>query len=101
MKKLYALTAFTAALAWQPALAANNGTDVYMFACMNCHAAGLADSPLVGNKAEWAPRINMGKSALYESALRGKGRMPAKGGHDHLQDNEIMAAVDYMVSQSQ
>lgn len=101
MKKLYGFMAAGTLLALQPAFAARNGADLYMIACMNCHAAGLSNSPMVGDKDAWAPRINTGKPALYESALKGKGRMPAKGGWDHLADHEVIAAVDYMVSQSQ
>jgi len=38
--------------------------------------------------------------ALVQSALKGKGAMPPKGGNASLSDAEIRAAIDYMVSQS-
>lgn len=100
MKKLFGFIAIAATLGMQPAMAAKSGTDVYKSACQNCHAQGLAGAPKFGDKAAWAPRIKTGKPALYESALKGKGAMPAKGGQAALADAEVKAAVDYMVSKA-
>lgn len=100
MKKLSGFIAAAAFLAMPPAMAAKSGADVYKSACMNCHAAGLAGAPKFGDKAAWAPRIKAGKPALYESALKGKNAMPAKGGQAALADADVKAAVDYMVSKS-
>ena len=66
---------------------------------MACHAAGVAGAPKTGDKAAWAPRIAQGLPTLYTSAIKGKGAMPPKGG-SAAPDNDIKAAVDFMVSQS-
>jgi len=79
---------------------AADGEKTYKSACMACHAAGMAGSPKVGDKAAWAPRIKTGKPALYTSALKGKNAMPAKGGQAQLADADVKAAVDFMVSKS-
>lgn len=100
MKKLSSFIAVSALIALHPAIAATSGEAVYKKACMNCHAQGLAGAPAFGDKAAWAPRIKAGKPALYESALKGKGAMPAKGGQAALPDAEVKAAVDYMVSKA-
>lgn len=100
MKKLFGLMAVTSLLALQPAMAANKGEDTYKKACMNCHAQGMAGSPKFGDKAAWKDRIKTGKPALYDSALKGKGAMPAKGGQTALSDADVKAAVDYMISKS-
>lgn len=81
--------------------AAINGEKVYKGICFSCHDVGVAGSPKLGDKAAWAPRIATGAEALYATSLNGKGAMPAKGGNPALSDDEIKAAVDYMVAQSQ
>ena len=67
---------------------------------MACHGAGIAGAPKFGDKAAWAPRIKPGMHALYATALKGKGVMPAKGGNPSLSDDDVKAAVDYMVAAS-
>jgi cytochrome c5 len=58
----------------------------------------VAGAPKFGDKAAWAPRIAQGKEALYNSALKGKGAMPPKGGNAALSDDAVKAAVDYMAA---
>jgi len=82
------------------AVASGDGESTYKDACAVCHAAGIAGAPIVGNKEAWAPRIATGKDALYTTALKGKGAMPAKGGRADLSDDAIKAVVDYMVEHS-
>ncbi|AWI75729.1 cytochrome c5 family protein [Parazoarcus communis] len=81
------------------------GESVYKKTCALCHAAGVAGAPMPGNKDEWAPRIAQGLDVLHKHALEGytgeKGMMPARGGAATLKDEEVMAAVDYMVAKSQ
>lgn len=89
-----------------PAAPANAaGESVYKKTCALCHAAGVAGAPMPGNKDEWAPRIAQGIDILHKHALEGftgeKGMMPARGGAATLKDEEVMAAVDYMVAKSQ
>ena len=76
------------------------GEATYKQSCAVCHAAGVAGAPKLTDKTAWAPRIAQGKDALYNSSLKGKGAMPAKGGNPSLSDADVKAAVDYMVSQA-
>ena len=89
----------------QVATAAIDGASVYQNACMACHAAGIAGAPRVGDAAAWTPRIAQGDEKLYTNAIQGlagqAGYMPAKGGNMSLSDDEVKAAVDHMVAQSQ
>lgn len=97
-----AAPAAAAPAAAAPAAAAGGkGKSTYDGICMACHAAGVAGAPKLGDKAAWAPRLKTGKDALYNSALKGKGAMPAKGGNAGLPDADVKAAVDYMVSAAQ
>ena len=81
------------------------GKKVFGSTCSMCHAAGVAGAPKPGDKTDWGPRIAQGKDTLYKHALEGftgaKGQMPARGGSATLKDEEVKAAVDYMVAQSQ
>lgn len=80
------------------------GKKVFGNVCSMCHAAGVAGAPKPGDKADWGPRIAQGNETLYKHALEGfngaKGMMPARGGGTSLSDDEVKAAVDYMVAQS-
>jgi len=78
-----------------------DGEKVYRGLCFSCHDAGIADSPKLGDKEVWASRIAAGNEAMYANSINGKGIMPAKGGNPALSDDEIKAAVDWMVEQSQ
>ena len=81
-----------------------DGKKIYNGICVACHGAGVAGAPRVGDKDGWAERIDKGATTLYANAINGlqgsSGVMPAKGGNPALSDDEIKAAVDYMVAQS-
>jgi cytochrome c5 len=86
--------------------ASRDGQQVYQASCVACHDAGIAGSPKLGDKGQWAKRIAKGVDTLYASAVNGvQGSagalpMPAKGGNPALSDAEVKAAVDYMVARS-
>lgn len=81
------------------------GETTYNTACVACHAAGVAGAPIPGDAAQWADRIAQGTDKLYENAINGfqgeTGLMPPKGGNTALSDDEVKAAVDYMLEQVQ
>ena len=76
------------------------GQAVYQQACSVCHATGIGEAPIPGDSAAWSARLVPGRDALIESALNGKGIMPAKGGQSQLSDAAVTAAVDYIISLS-
>ncbi len=76
-----------------------NGETVYQQVCAVCHIAGVAGAPKAGDKSQWEARIAKGKKVLYQNAINGIGIMPAKGGAATLSDDEIKAAVDYLLKQ--
>jgi cytochrome c5 len=80
-----------------------SGEDVYNSACMACHSTGAAGAPKLGDAAAWADRIAKGNDALYGSGINGVAGtgMMAKGGCMNCSDEEVTAAVDYMVAGSQ
>jgi len=80
----------------------NHGKKIYDTTCMACHASGVAGAPKFGDKAAWAPRIAQGADTLHTHAIKGfqgkAGMMPPKGGNMGAKDEDIKAAVDYMVN---
>ncbi len=76
------------------------GEQVYGATCLACHGAGVMGAPKFADKAAWQPRIAKGNATLYASAMDGFKTMPAKGGNMMLKDDEVKAAVDYMVSKA-
>ena len=79
-----------------------DGEAVYSRACFACHMSGAANSPKLGDKAAWAPRIAKGMDALYLSAVNGVAgtAMPPRGTCAACSDDELKAAVDFMVSKA-
>ena len=86
-----------AAAEMDPTVAAIDGAAVYGGICMACHEAGIAGAPVRGDAAAWEPRLAQGFETLYDHAINGFNAMPPKGGNPSLSDDEIKAAVHYMV----
>lgn len=82
------------------------GKEVWEANCQVCHGPGLAGAPPKGDQEAWAARIESGMETLVQHARDGYSgpgghQMPARGGNPDLSDNDLAAAVAYMVSQSQ
>ena len=89
-----------AAAAAAPVAAAADGKKVYDSSCMACHATGAAGAPKLGDKAAWAPRIAQGMDTLHANAVNGIRAMPPRGTCAACSDDDLKAAVDYMVGVS-
>ena len=81
------------------AAASVDGQKIYQASCQACHVAGVAGAPKLGDKAAWAPRIAKGNDALSSSVMNGLNAMPPKGGCMSCSEDELRAAVDYMVTE--
>jgi cytochrome c5 len=97
MKALLPALAAAALMSFASLSQAADGKEIYNQNCAMCHAAGLANAPKFGNKADWEPRVKSGMDALMQSALKGKNAMPARGGNPKLSDEQVAAAVEFMV----
>jgi cytochrome c5 len=87
-----------AAAAPQQAAAVNPaGEKLYKSVCFACHATGVANAPKFGDKAAWDPYIKTGMDAMVKVAMQGKPPMPPKGGAANASEDDIRAAVQYMV----
>jgi cytochrome c5 len=80
------------------------GRKAFGAVCSMCHASGTAGAPRLGDQADWGPRIAQGMDVLYKHSLEGftgeKGMMPARGGSTTISDDDVKAAVDYMVAKA-
>ncbi len=77
-----------------------SGEEVVKAACAACHAVGAMNSPKIGDKSAWGPRIAQGYKTLVKHAVEGIRTMPARGGNPDLTDGEIASAVVYMANQA-
>jgi len=88
-----------------PAEPVSQGEKIYKAGCFACHATGVAGAPTFGDKALWKERIAKGKDVLLNNAIKGftgtTGVMPPKGGFAHFSDEDISAAIDYMIEAAQ
>ncbi|CAB3851352.1 c-type cytochrome [Achromobacter sp. CF-sbj1-Ac2-l] len=73
------------------------GETLYKSVCFACHATGVANAPKFGDKAAWEPYIKTGMDAMVKVAMQGKPPMPPKGGAANASEDDIRAAVQYMV----
>ena len=75
-----------------------DGAATYASVCQACHMTGAAGAPIPGSDA-FRERAAKGADALYANAINGLNAMPAKGGRIDLSDEQVKAAVDYMMEQ--
>lgn len=87
--------------------ASGRGQEVFEQSCKACHGANspIPGAPKITKNDEWKDRIAQGEATLFKHAIEGytgKGgmMMPAKGGNASLSDDDVKAAVQYMVKQS-
>ena len=102
-EELAAAAAAAAAAEAAPEVAMT-GIETYNYNCVGCHMAGISGAPIKGNVEAWAPRIAQGIDVLKQHAIEGYqgeiGYMPALGGDPDLKEEEVAAAVEYMVGES-
>jgi cytochrome c5 len=80
---------------------AASGAELYTQVCAVCHAPGLMGAPMLTDPASWEPRIAQGMDVLRDHVINGfqgqSGVMPPKGGRMDLSDEQVLAAMEYML----
>jgi cytochrome c5 len=80
-----------------------DGKTIYGNLCHSCHDAGVGGAPKITDKAVWAPRVAEGIDTLVKHAIEGytgkTGVMPPRGGNASLNDAQVKATVEWIVSQ--
>jgi cytochrome c5 len=74
-----------------------SGEDVYKASCFACHGTGAMDAPKPGDSAEWEKRLGKGFDAVLQNAINGINAMPARGTCANCSDDEIKAAVEFLI----
>lgn len=83
-----------------PAYDLQLGEAVFTNTCLACHGKGVYHAPVLGNAADWEPRLKQDLDTLIQHAINGHRGMPPKGGFFLLSDEEVAAAVAYAVDKS-
>lgn len=79
------------------------GGAIWEGTCQNCHGGNkLTGAPKITSVEAWAPRIAQGLNVLFDHAIDGfigpkYTQMPSRGGNEDLSDDEVKAAVAFMV----
>lgn len=94
-----------ATIAPEPVAAVMTGPQVYNAACQACHTAGVGGAPVLGAADQWTARVDQGRNTLEDHVINGyqgeAGYMPPKGGRLDLSDEEILAALDFMLAEAE
>ena len=76
-----------------------DGESVYNGLCVTCHGTGVAGAPIPGSD-EFKKRFDeQGFDGLLNAALNGLNAMPPRGGNPSLTDEQIKAAIEFMLKQ--
>jgi len=80
-----------------------DGKTIYGNLCHSCHDTGAGGAPKITDKGAWAARVAEGEDTLIKHATEGytgkSGIMPPKGGNPALNDAQIKATVEFILSQ--
>lgn len=92
-----AAQASAAEQATQDAERAALGKAVYERSCAGCHNVGVMNSPRLGDKRSLGMLEHKSLDTLYTHTIEGYRGMPPRGGNPSLSDEEVEAAVDYLL----
>ena len=77
------------------------GRKVYDRYCVVCHRDGLVGAPKLGAKSDWKNRLAAKKiEGLILSATKGINAMPVKGTCYECTEQELKAAIEFMLPKS-
>ena len=84
---------------------APSGQAVFEASCANCHDSFIggffSGAPAIGDKDDWAALVPKGIDGLTGTTIAGIGEMAARGGCAECSDEDIRAAIEYILEQSQ
>lgn len=81
-------------------LTPDGGRRLYKKVCAVCHEKGQLGAPKVDDWPAWRPRLQQNFDVLFRHAIDGIRSMPARGTCYYCTDEEIIAAMKYMLSRA-
>ena len=83
----------------------NAGQQIFEENCARCHdsffGGFFGGAPRIGKQKAWKDIIPEGKNSMLQNTIDGKGRMKKRGGCEDCSDDDLRAAIDYIIEQSQ
>lgn len=74
-----------------------SGADIFTASCNACHGPGVLGAPKKDDAAAWGPRLEKGYDTVLQNAINGFNAMPPRGTCASCSDDDIKAAIDYMI----
>jgi cytochrome c5 len=81
-------------------LTMKDGQRIYQEDCSVCHSTGFKGAQKPGDKAAWKPVIDKGFLDAYLNIVTGRKGHPPRGSCPSCTDDELLAAIKYMMQQS-
>lgn len=78
-----------------------SGKAVYDRFCFACHSTGVGGAPILADEAQWAPKIDQGWDVMMTNSKNGINLMPPMGTCLACSDEELEAAINYMIQGSE
>ena len=75
--------------------------EIYNRSCRSCHTVAATGSPLTGDKAAWAPRMEKGINTLLDNVVNGFGGMPPFGLCMDCDADQFEALILFMAGEAQ
>lgn len=77
------------------------GRQIYLSSCVICHQNGEMSAPIIGDGPNWYRRLKSnGLVKLYHHVIKGYNSMPIKGACVTCSNQDVIAAVDYILDKS-
>ena len=96
MKKIFVFFIITIASYSSLLAEGRTGEVVYKAHCATCHSIGVANAPKLNDPEAWKKR-NKDTKQFLESSKKGINAMPPMGTCMNCDDQELSAAIEYMV----
>ena len=74
-----------------------SGADIYAKSCSACHTPGIMGAPKSQVAADWTARLENGFDSVWKNAINGINAMPPRGTCGDCSDDDIKAAIEYMI----